>query len=429
MLLSEIGYDATSATEYSLVRKLNEEEAGNVAFEIFLARIECEHLLEVAGDMKDSDLTEVLQKRAQEHCLPCVGSTKKQEHPQTREDVAFGESNGTSTPAVAYLSPSQSVFKERDQIEHGKSFGLRCITTETQPAASKQTLGLDKTQNQTEATSPNSCIRSTDSEDFLIKYSDIVIGQKPLHFSTSSSSSRATNETTWLTETTLGLPAGGGETLPRLPSDESGPRALAILNDSTLVSKTPYDYQTRPAMNESVISDARKRLTIPGSDTLDEPKELKGSLAQQSSNPSDALMGDKLKNKEDYAEKLMYPVEETARSSRSQRVPEELYHPEMNSANFSCGDNDNVDLYSSDHFNHIPGCRYPMPGPNYNRHLDVPALTCPIPTEDQYCGDIPTGIRHRRERCPLHSSLADFDAQEARVKEPSLDGYVIKKDN
>ncbi|XP_058010858.1 uncharacterized protein LOC131184006 [Ahaetulla prasina] len=431
-LLSEIGYVATSATEYSLVRKLSEEEAENTAFEMFLARIECENLLEVAEDMKDSDLADILQKRAQKHGLPCVGLAKKQEHAQTKEDVAIGEINGTPNPAMAYLSHSQSAFKEQDKMEHGKSFGLRCITTEIQPAASKETPEHDRNQNQTEETSTHSCIRSTDSEDFLIKYSDIVIGQQPLHFSTSSS--RATNEEAWLTETRLGLPTCGEETLPHLPSEESGPQALAILNDSTVVSKAPYNYQIRRTMNESKICDAMKRLGIPGSDTLDEPKELKGSMARQSPNSSSdlALMVDKPKNKEDYVERLMYPVEETARpeSARSHRVPEERYPPEMKSANLSCGDNDNVDLYSSDHFSHITGCRYPTPGPSHSRHLDVPILTCPVPTEDQYCGDIPTGIQPRRERCPLHSSSANFDTRGAHGNEPSLDSYVIiKKDN
>ncbi|KAG8143993.1 hypothetical protein E2320_001124 [Naja naja] len=443
-LLSEIGYVATSATEYSLVRKLNEEEAENTAFEIFLARIECENLLEVAGDMKDSDLADILQMRAQKHrqhptdegpetTLPDVGLAKKQEHSQTKEDVTVGESNGTSNPAMAYLSHSQRAFKEQGKIEDGKSFGLQCITTEVQPAASKQTPELDRNQNQMEETSTHSCIQSTDSEDFLIKYSDIVIGQQPLHLS-ASSSSRAPKEEAWLTETRLGLPTCGAETLPNLPSDESGPQALAILNDSTVVSKVPCDYQTRQTRIGSKICDAMKRLSIPGSDTIDEPKELKGSMAQESPNSSSdlALMVEKPKPKEDYVEKLMYPVEETARpeSARSHRVPEELYHPNMKSANLSCRDNYNVDLYSSDHFSLIPGCRYPMPGPSYSRHLDVSILTSPVPTEDQYCGDSPAGIRHRRERYPLHSSLADIDTLGAHMNEPSLEGYVvIKKDN
>ncbi|XP_026527827.1 uncharacterized protein LOC113414921 [Notechis scutatus] len=433
-LLSEIGYVATSATEYSLVRKPNEVEAENTAFEIFLARIECENLLEVARDMKDSDLADILQMRVQKHGLPGVGLTKKQEHSQTKEDVTVGESNGTPNPAMAYLSHSQHAFKEQGKTEQGESFGLRCITTEAQPAASKQTTELNRNQNQTEEISTHSCIRSTDSEDFLIKYSDIVIGQQPLHFSASSSSSRATKEEAWLTETRLGLPACGAETLPHLPSDESGPQALAILNNSTVVSKAPCDYQTRQTRIGSKTCDAMKRLSIPGSDTIDEPKELKGSMAQESPNPSNnlALMVEKPKPKEDYVEKLMYPVEETAwpESARSHRVPGEHYHPEMNSANFSCRDNYNVDLYSSDHFSHITGCRYPTPGPSYSRHLGVPILTCPVPTEDQYCSDSPAGIRHRRERYPLHSSLADFNTRGVHMDEPSLEGYVvIKKDN
>ncbi|XP_013921436.1 PREDICTED: uncharacterized protein LOC106548569 [Thamnophis sirtalis] len=430
-LLSEIGYVATSATEYSLVRKLNEEEAEKAAFEMFLARIECEDLLEVARDMKD--LADILQKRAQKHGPPCVGLAKKQEHSQTKGEVTVGESNETPNPAVAYLNHSQSAFKEQEKMEHGESFGLRCAPREIRPVASEQAPEKDSNQNQPEETSTHSCIRSTDSEDFLITYSDIVIGQQPLHFSTTSSSLRAANEEAWLTETRLGLPSCGGETLPHLPSDESGPQALAILNDPTGVSKTPYDYQTRQTMNESKICDAMKHLSVPGSGTIDGPKELKGSVAQQSPNSSNdsASIGEKPKDKEYHLEKLVYPVEETARpaSTRSRQVPEEHYH-EMKSANLSCGDHDNVDLYSSDHFSHIAGCSYPTPGLSYSGHLDVPILTRPVLTEDQYSGDIPAGIRHWRERCPHHSSLADFDTCGAHVNEPSLDGYaVINKDN
>lgn len=399
------------------------------AFEIFLARIECENLLEIAGDMKDSDLADILQKRAQKHCLPCVGLDINQERSQTK-DMTTEESKGTPNTGMAYLSHNQSAFTE-DKIEHGDSFGLQCIATESQAVASKQTPEQDKNQNQAEDTSTHSCIRSTDSEDFLIKYSDIVIGQKPLHFPISSSS-RATNEgETWLTEARLGLSTCGGESLPLLPSDESGPQALAILNDSTTASKAPYNYQTQDScqtMAEPKICDAVKRLSSHGSDTIDEPRELKGSMVQQSCESS--LMLDKPKNKEDYIEKLMYPVEETARpeSARSHRVSEELYHPEMKSANLSCRDNYNVDLYSSDRFNNIAGCRNSTLGPSYGRSLDVPILTCPIPTEAQYCGDIPAGIRHRRERCPLHPSLVDTHV--VHMNEPSLEGYVvINQDN
>ncbi|XP_015744249.1 uncharacterized protein LOC103052170 [Python bivittatus] len=451
-LLSEIGYVATTATEYSLVRKLNEEEAECTAFEIFLARIECEDLLEIAGDMKDSDLADILQKRAQKLSLPCVDLEKKQEISQRKDYVTTGEINGTANPEMACLSHSQCAFKEQEKMEHGNNFGLQCTTTETQPAASKQTPEQDMNQNETGETSTHSCIKSMDSEDFLIKYSDIVIGQKPLHFSTPPS--RATNGETWLTETRLGLPTSGAKSLTLLPSNESGPQALAILSDSTVGSKTPYDSQTQDSCQktiESKICEAMKGLSLHGSDTIDEPKELKGSMVHPSCHCSSdlALMLDKKpKNKENCMERLMYPVEETARpeSTRSQRVIEELYHPGMKFADLPRRDSYNMDLYSSDHFSNITGCKYPTPGPSYGRHRDVPIVceaegyfkhvgeppisTCPIPSEAQYCGDIPACIQYRQEGCPLHSSLADFDTGGVHMNESSLEGYVvINKDN
>ncbi|NWS98564.1 SPAT2 protein, partial [Mionectes macconnelli] len=64
-VLEKIGYVATAATEFSLVKKRNNEETKQTAFEIFLARIECETILEMTSEGKRSNLEEPLQDRTQ----------------------------------------------------------------------------------------------------------------------------------------------------------------------------------------------------------------------------------------------------------------------------------------------------------------------------------------------------------------------------
>ncbi|NXP70749.1 SPAT2 protein, partial [Ramphastos sulfuratus] len=74
-VLEKIGYTATTATEFSLVKKRNNEETKQTAFEIFLARIECETILELTSKEKHGKVEKTLQKR-----------TKMQQHLHDKED-------------------------------------------------------------------------------------------------------------------------------------------------------------------------------------------------------------------------------------------------------------------------------------------------------------------------------------------------------
>ncbi|NXD31583.1 SPAT2 protein, partial [Spelaeornis formosus] len=64
-VLEKIGYVATTATEFSLVKKRNNEETKQTAFEIFLARIECEAILEMTNEEKHGNLEKSLQQGTQ----------------------------------------------------------------------------------------------------------------------------------------------------------------------------------------------------------------------------------------------------------------------------------------------------------------------------------------------------------------------------
>ncbi|NWI92630.1 SPAT2 protein, partial [Pitta sordida] len=64
-VLEKIGYVATTATEFSLVKNRNNEETKQTAFEIFLARIECEAILEMTTEENHGSLEKTLQRRTQ----------------------------------------------------------------------------------------------------------------------------------------------------------------------------------------------------------------------------------------------------------------------------------------------------------------------------------------------------------------------------
>ncbi|NWS71677.1 SPAT2 protein, partial [Crotophaga sulcirostris] len=66
-VLEKIGYIATTATEFSLVKKRNNEETKQTAFEIFLARIECETILEMTDEENHGNLEKAVEKRTQMH--------------------------------------------------------------------------------------------------------------------------------------------------------------------------------------------------------------------------------------------------------------------------------------------------------------------------------------------------------------------------
>ncbi|KFO82807.1 Spermatogenesis-associated protein 2, partial [Cuculus canorus] len=84
-VLEKIGYVATTATEFSLVKKINNEETKQIAFEIFLARIECEAILEMTDEENRGNLEKAVQERTQMH--QHHGDKDKEDQTPQREDA------------------------------------------------------------------------------------------------------------------------------------------------------------------------------------------------------------------------------------------------------------------------------------------------------------------------------------------------------
>ncbi|NXO44351.1 SPAT2 protein, partial [Locustella ochotensis] len=103
-VLEKIGYVPTTATEFSLVKKRNNEETKQTAFEIFLARIECEAILEMTNEEKHGNLEKSLQKGAQTHWRQ--GEEDEEDQTSQRADTgSLGDEGNSETPLC--LAPQQ----------------------------------------------------------------------------------------------------------------------------------------------------------------------------------------------------------------------------------------------------------------------------------------------------------------------------------
>ncbi|NWV87647.1 SPAT2 protein, partial [Machaerirhynchus nigripectus] len=103
-VLQKIGYVATTATEFSLVEKRNNEETKQTAFEIFLARIECEAILEMTNEEKHGSLETSLQQGTQTHRHQ--GEEDEEDQTTPRGDAECLENEGNNETPLC-LAPQQ----------------------------------------------------------------------------------------------------------------------------------------------------------------------------------------------------------------------------------------------------------------------------------------------------------------------------------
>ncbi|XP_072836885.2 uncharacterized protein LOC110090661 [Pogona vitticeps] len=451
-LLEEIGYVPTTSTEFSLVKKLNEEEAEQAAFELFLARIECEDLLEMAEDVRGSDLVDILQKRGQKHGCPegnLAGKHQPSQRKGCQREKNETEIEGFLDPQSGYWTRNKLVVDGSERPDLRSEFVLGC-PAEPQTVTSEPTPEQNTSERNHEEAFSASGIKSSDSEDF---YSDIVIGQKPLQFT--DLPPKASDDA---------AQAAGFVGTRLLSPDASGPQALAILSDGTLGSSRSYDdcrtQQSCRAMVESKICRAVNCLSIHGPDSTDQPKELKGNSILHSSKlttydfSSEKEVHDLFSSKPNMQMckgKLMCPVEETVQQEQTNRTSKRD-HQQSDRSKMKVvatgGDKQGfLDLYSATALScNIPGCECPTVGSNYNRVLEAipslcgtrgysrhvggqPSSCCTAAPEASYHGVIPADALCQPEGCSLHARSAGYDTCVAPVNEFNPESYVVVNKN
>uniref|UniRef100_A0A8C8VEP9 Spermatogenesis-associated protein 2 PUB-like domain-containing protein n=1 Tax=Pelusios castaneus TaxID=367368 RepID=A0A8C8VEP9_9SAUR len=333
-VLEKIGYTATTATEFSLVRKINEEEAKQTAFEIFLARIECETILEMTNEVQHSDLGAILQKRAQMHWYHEENKGRESQLFQREDPENLGNKENNETPSCLGAQQNTSTNSEKSFEIAGNSTikGEYHFKPDAAPmlrlASTQSTSGLEVNQKQaTESVYFHG--KCSDSEDFLIKYSDIVIGQKPIFKEKSSLKELekklgGNQSEECILVTSAPLTANEASPSPLSPG-ASGPQAFAMFTDATPENRNVLDkYKAQEALEDTIeaqINEAMNCIDTP-TNPADQPKELKPMLCSNTFVTEFNLIREdkvcelsssfsKLKIQEASDKELMYPVEET----------------------------------------------------------------------------------------------------------------------
>ncbi|XP_063267163.1 spermatogenesis-associated protein 2-like protein [Prinia subflava] len=320
-VLEKIGYVATTATEFSLVKNRNNEETKQTAFEIFLARIECEAILEMTNEDKHSNLEKGLQKGAQTH-QHREEEDEQDQTPRRGDTESLGNEGNSETPLC--LAPQQKCSATcAASFEAAGNPRIKGDMAQSGAAASPGSLQEHQRQSINTAHLPGKC---SDSEDFLIKYSDIVIGQTPI-FSENLSPKALEKDPGARLSGECAL-AGAAESAARalgpapLSPGASGPPAFAIFVDSSCDSKTTLEFEAPGVPEGSIEAEINDAINCIDPAPGDEPTELRSlpyddfASAQNSSVPREedvcelSLTFTELQIK-DAQEELTYPVEET----------------------------------------------------------------------------------------------------------------------
>ncbi|XP_068006985.1 uncharacterized protein [Melanerpes formicivorus] len=328
-VLEKIGYTATTATEFSLVKKRNNEETKQTAFEIFLARIECETILELTSEEKHGSVEETLQKRTQTH----QRHQDKEDQTAQREEAESGEIKAVSETKFSLATQQQPPAHSHASFEAAGSLRSRDEVPELAAALSTNR----PQEHQRQGTNTLHLLgKCSDSEDFLTEYSDIFIRQTPL-FSENLSPKVFENKprASLSKERVLAATAepAADETRPvPLSPGASGPPAFAVFADSSCGSKTTLDYKAQQVPTESIEAEIHDAMNCIDPDPADEPNELKSlpyrdtASVQNCSLPREeevcelSLTFTKLQIK-DTQEDLMYPVEETGQPESVSYAP------------------------------------------------------------------------------------------------------------
>ncbi|XP_051485091.1 uncharacterized protein LOC127389041 [Apus apus] len=345
-VLEKIGYIATTATEFSLVKKRNNEETKQTAFEIFLARIECETILEMTSEEKHGNLEKTLQKNIQMHQHP--GDKDKEDQTPQREDAENLENKENSETCLCLATQQRS--STNSDVAFEAAGNLRIKDEIPQLAVTQSTNRLQEHQRQVINTAhfPGKC---SDSEDFLIKYSDIVIRQTPIFSENLSPKAFEKKPRASLSEEcalAVSAESAANEIRPvPLSPGASGPPAFALFADSSCDSKATLEYTAQEVSRGSIEAEINDAINCIDLDPADEPNELKSLLyedtasVQHCSVPREekvcelSLTFTKLQIK-DTQEDLMYPVEETGQpesvsyASTSDRHVREFNHSQIN---------------------------------------------------------------------------------------------------
>ncbi|XP_007477158.2 uncharacterized protein LOC103102895 [Monodelphis domestica] len=331
MILKKIGYVAITATEFSLVRKINAGEAMQTAFEIFLTRVECEAILEMSPG---SGLREEVGTLLQGTWPPRPPEYRKDTdtHPSQvsksldKGDIENGLSSLRNAQNQAGRGQLESPWSRRTDDGHHLKLDLSL------PRGASPTEVLTREQEVVQDVS-----KCSDSEEFLNCYRDIFIGQVPIFPKDLPPSSQRKSQAQGACAA-QGVLVSSKAVVSRVasvppPLASSGPQALTVFTDPTSDHSKVPGPQVKP--RPEAVADVGV-LGCPASpihpDTAPESQPPNMALALCDNAPwgddwsSEDELDDlsssfsRLQIKAHSTESLEYPTEETLKVNNGQDV-------------------------------------------------------------------------------------------------------------
>ncbi|XP_020845110.1 uncharacterized protein LOC110210467 [Phascolarctos cinereus] len=319
MILKKIGYVALTATEFSLVRKINEEEAMQTAFEIFLTRVECETILGMSPESGHREEVGTLLQNAQPSRLPECSKDMETHPSQVSRFLGKRETDNLSS----------NLRNAQDPVDKGKFESPWSGRTEdgcylksylSLPRGTSPTDVLTHDQEVVQAVS-----KCSDSDEFLNCYRDIFIGQMPIFPKDLPPSSQRKPQSQGGCAD-QGILVSNKAAMSRVasilpPLACSGPQALTVFTDPTSDDNKDPGPQVRPKPAEVAGLGRTARPTQPGTAPESQPTNMALPLCDNTPWENDWSSEDdlddlsssfsRLQIKAHSTESLQYPVEET----------------------------------------------------------------------------------------------------------------------
>uniref|UniRef100_A0A8C9V687 Si:ch211-189a15.5 n=1 Tax=Scleropages formosus TaxID=113540 RepID=A0A8C9V687_SCLFO len=286
-VLESIGYRRETDTEYRLSENVGPDRPMQVAFDLFLARQECEYLLEVLGDRTRAECIHFLQTRSLD--------TDGQGCMSKSAGDTSGE-GGSSLQADVSEHPRQDADEACPLVDPGSLLRDRCeFVADSADNAEQRSLEMPPLRELSPQamSQPYTFLRDKSILEMQENYPDLAIRQKPV-FSKPQSLVTASGR-----PLEARMPEVGPVALVS-PGDMSGPQSMAVLRPlvapaSSTALPQLYTHRDARAMGEG---DALSEKQVSGDDLR---------VAQLSKQL------DKLHIKEPCGDdNLKYPIEETA---------------------------------------------------------------------------------------------------------------------
>ncbi|KAM4602320.1 uncharacterized protein O3C94_023527 [Discoglossus pictus] len=158
-ILQGVGYTEVMDTEYIITGAINTEEAKQASFELFLARIQCEEFIQLINDDRTDRIQIFLKGLSEEDSKEDIQTARqKTENNKESNFIVFNHVMDTNNMQITVNNPEEVHYKHPvvQPTTHDESSHL--LTDYSLYHSSKH----------------------LDSEDFLTKYSDLNLAQKPI---------------------------------------------------------------------------------------------------------------------------------------------------------------------------------------------------------------------------------------------------------